>query len=180
MTRVTHASRTPSGVAISSLYRVGCLTRSVLICASPQMAGTGIGPKEMNTARASMAPGAFRAMPFFIEESIMNPIAFQSCIDACNSCADACDMCAAACLKEPNVTALANCVALDMDCAQICRVGASYMARLSPRARELCRQCAEICHECATECARHQMDHCQKCAEACRSCAVQCQQMAGA
>lgn len=54
----------------------------------------------------------------------------QSCIDACNQCAQACDHCAAACLQEKDVKALARCIQLDIDCAQICPAGGSlYVAR---------------------------------------------------
>lgn len=108
----------------------------------------------------------------------MDQLNFQSCIDACNACADACDFCAAACLKEEDVKAMARCIAFDMDCAQICRVAASYMARGSHQAQAICRVCAEICKACADECGQHQMDHCQKCAEACRACAAACERTA--
>ena len=105
---------------------------------------------------------------------------FESCIDACNECADACDHCASACLDEKNVTAMARCIKLDMDCAAICRLAVSYMARGSEFAREICKLCAQVCDECAEECSRHKMDHCQACADACRRCAEECRRMAGA
>ena len=54
---------------------------------------------------------------------------YASCIEACNACADACDFCAASCLQEEDVKAMARCIAMDMDCAQICRLAVSYMAR---------------------------------------------------
>lgn len=54
---------------------------------------------------------------------------YESCIDACNACANACDHCAASCLQEPDVKAMARCIALDMDCADICRIAAAYMSR---------------------------------------------------
>lgn len=50
---------------------------------------------------------------------------FQSCIDACNGCAVACDRCAASCLKEKDLHAMARCIALDMDCAEICRLASA-------------------------------------------------------
>src|SRR3569623_1560480 len=90
---------------------------------------------------------------------------FESCIEACNTCADACDHCAASCLQEADVKAMAHCIALDMDCAQVCRLAAGYMARDSEFASALCQTCA---------------DDCQACAQACRSCADQCHRMAGA
>lgn len=73
---------------------------------------------------------------------------------------------------------MARCIKLDMDCAQICRMAASYMARRSEFAQALCRLCADACQACGDECAKHQMDHCQRCAEACRRCAEECRRMA--
>ncbi|HCY62196.1 MAG TPA: four-helix bundle copper-binding protein [Oxalobacteraceae bacterium] len=105
---------------------------------------------------------------------------FQSCIEACNDCAAACDHCAASCLQEADPKSMARCIALDMDCAQICRLAAAYMSRSSEMASLLCQTCAEICEACGDECARHQMGHCQECAQACRRCADECRRMAGA
>ena len=105
---------------------------------------------------------------------------FQSCIDACYACATACDHCAAACLGEDDVKHMASCIRLDMDCAQICRLAASYMTRDSEFARMMCRLCADICEACGEECGKHAMDHCQRCAEACRRCAEECRKMAQA
>jgi hypothetical protein len=104
----------------------------------------------------------------------------QSCIDACNACADACDHCSTACLKEPNVKDMAQCIRLDMDCAAICRLAASYMARGSDFAKQVCALCADICEACGKECAKHQHQHCQECAKACQQCADECRRMAAA
>ena len=98
----------------------------------------------------------------------MDQTNYQSCIDACNACADACDVCAASCLQEDDVKAMARCIALDIDCAQVCRIAAGSMARNSEHAADICRLCAQVCRACAAECGRHQMAHCQQCAEACR------------
>lgn len=70
---------------------------------------------------------------------------YQSCIEACNTCADSCDYCFSACLREDDVKMMAECIRLDMDCAAICRIAASYMARESTYAGELCACCAEVC-----------------------------------
>lgn len=75
---------------------------------------------------------------------------------------------------------MARCIKLDMDCAQICRLAASYMARGSEFAHALCRLCADVCQACAEECAKHQVDHCQHCAQVCRQCAQECGRMAQA
>jgi len=101
----------------------------------------------------------------------------QSCIDACNACADACDTCSTACLQEDDVKMMARCIALDIDCAQICRLAAALMARGSEFAAALCAVCAQVCQACGDECARHQAQHCQDCAAACHRCAHECRRM---
>jgi len=100
------------------------------------------------------------------------------CIDACNECATLCNQCAAACLAEDDVKALAKCIALDLDCAELCRIAASCMARGSEFTSMICSACAFVCDTCAAECQRHPMEHCQDCAQACRHCAEECRQMA--
>lgn len=109
----------------------------------------------------------------------MDQTDFQECIDACEACAAACDACAAACLREDDVKMMAGCIALDMDCSQLCRLAAGFMARGSDFAMALCRQCAEVCAACAAECGQHNADHCRRCADACRHCAAVCGAMAG-
>ncbi|TFY99496.1 four-helix bundle copper-binding protein [Ramlibacter rhizophilus] len=103
---------------------------------------------------------------------------WADCIAACNACAVACHHCAAACLQEPDVKSMARCIALDMDCAQICQLAAAFMAGGSEHAAETCRLCARICRSCGDECGQHEADHCQQCAEACRHCAEACERMA--
>ncbi len=102
----------------------------------------------------------------------------QTCIAACYACADACDHCTTACLDEKELAMMVGCIKLDQDCAAICRLAASFMARGSPHAAKLCALCAEICEACAGQCAQHAHAHCQACAEACRSCAAECRKMA--
>ena len=102
---------------------------------------------------------------------------YASCIQACNACADACDDCATACLQEPDVNMMARCIALDIDCAGVCRLAAGHMARGSAFARTVCGLCADICQTCGDECARHPQAHCQQCAQACRRCADECRKM---
>ena len=109
----------------------------------------------------------------------MAQLKFQECIDACNACADTCDYCSTACLAEDDVKMMARCIALDIDCAQICRLAAACMARGSEFAAAVCGQCAQICQACGDECAKHQTEHCQQCAQACRRCADACRAMAG-
>ena len=105
---------------------------------------------------------------------------FQTCISECLACAAECDYCAASCLAEQDVRTMAHCIMLDMDCAQLCRLAASYMARDSEFAPAVCAMCAEVCEACADECAHHSMAHCRMCAEACRRCAAECRRMVSA
>jgi len=102
---------------------------------------------------------------------------WADCIEACDACARACDHCAAACLDEPDVQAMRRCIALDMDCAAICRYAAGAMARDSEFAMQTCAVCAEICEACGEECGRHPAEHCQACAAACKRCATACRSM---
>lgn len=102
---------------------------------------------------------------------------FRSCIEMCNACALACDHCASACLAESDPKPMARCIALDIDCAQICRMAAGFMGRGSEMAAAICQACAEVCEACGAECSRHDMEHCKACAEACRRCAEECRRM---
>lgn len=109
---------------------------------------------------------------------IENP--YLSCIEACQACANACDQCFAACLKEEDIKMMARCIALDVDCAAICRFAAGAMARNSEHAKEICALCAKICQACGDECAKHEAEHCKACAAACYRCADECTAMSQA
>ena len=100
----------------------------------------------------------------------MNAPNYADCIAACDACATACDHCAASCLDEPDVKAMSRCIALDIDCAALCRFAAGTMARDSEFAVQVCA----LCEACAEECGRHPADHCQACAAACKRCAMAC------
>jgi hypothetical protein len=104
-----------------------------------------------------------------------NSSQYQSVIAALNECAATCDHCYAACLQEQDVKMMVRCIQLDRDCAEICKLTASTLARGSEVASILLQACADICRACGDECAQHtHMDHCQKCAEACRRCEEAC------
>ena len=103
---------------------------------------------------------------------------YAACIEACNSCAVACNHCLASCLQEPDVKMMSRCIALDIDCAQLCAVAAAMMARDSDHAGAICALCADVCQACGDECAKHDMEHCQQCAKACHACAKACRSMA--
>ncbi|NTV11536.1 MAG: four-helix bundle copper-binding protein [Zoogloea sp.] len=104
---------------------------------------------------------------------------FRSCVEACDACAAACSHCAVACLAEPDPKPMARCIALDLDCADICRLASTAMARNSDYVDTLCVVCADICDACAQECSRHPMEHCRQCADMCKRCADECRRMQG-
>ncbi|STX50159.1 putative cysteine-rich protein yhjQ [Legionella busanensis] len=104
---------------------------------------------------------------------------YEACIKACQACALECEHCAAACSQEDNCKEMAQCIALDHDCAAICAMAVEMMARGSGFAKEVCRLCAQICRACGDECSKHEhMEHCKRCAEACYQCAEECERMA--
>lgn len=102
---------------------------------------------------------------------------FQTCIDACNTCVAECERCTTSCLEETDVTALAQCIKLNRDCAAACYLAIRLMQSHSTYAQEFCRLCAEICQQCADECNKHDHEHCKRCAEACKRCAEECRKM---
>ncbi|QQX87437.1 four-helix bundle copper-binding protein [Cupriavidus necator] len=106
-----------------------------------------------------------------------NAARYADCIAACNAAAAAALKCAAACLEEQDVRKMARCIALDMDCAGIAQLAASYMLRNSEFATLVCEDCAEVCKWCKEECEHHDSEHCQECARACAACMEQCLKM---
>lgn len=106
------------------------------------------------------------------------PKKYSACIDACNACVVACNYCASSCLQEQDVKMMARCIALDMDCSQMCALAVAAMARGSEHAGDICGLCSDICQSCGDECAKHDMAHCRECAKACLACAKACREMA--
>lgn len=88
-----------------------------------------------------------------------------------------CNSCITACLKGENGQSMTNCILTCLDCAQICQLSASFMARGSKNAVDLCKLCADICEACAIECEMCNMECCSECAQVCRNCAEACKKM---
>jgi hypothetical protein len=107
-------------------------------------------------------------------------------IHAAADCAACCAACADACLTEPDVEHLFDCIRLNLDCADICSLTASIVARAGhrdrPTLRALLETCRLACRACAGSCEAHgeHMEHCRVCAEACRRCEEACAVMVGA
>jgi hypothetical protein len=91
-----------------------------------------------------------------------------------SECAAECSKCLAACLEEADVSMMARCIELDIDCSEICTLTAAFISRDSESAATLLALCGEICKACADECSKHDADHCQKCATVCYDCAKMC------
>ena len=105
----------------------------------------------------------------------MNSQPNNALLSALNHCANACNFCSTACLEEQDVKMMVNCIRLDTDCAAICNLTASLIARNSVHGKHLLKECAEICGLCAAECEKHKkMQHCADCAAACRTCEQAC------
>jgi len=101
----------------------------------------------------------------------------MDCLRACNECAAACLQCAAASLSEDQPLSMAHCIALDLECADICRLAAASIARHGDHRNAICGLCAQACQACSSECAKHAMEHCKHCANACTLCAEACKAM---
>jgi hypothetical protein len=108
----------------------------------------------------------------------MSEGALTAAAQACNACADACDHCLSQCLLLPDVQPMTHCIALDLECAALCRLMAGYAMRGSKFAPQLAAVCRQVCEACGKECAQHDHDHCQQCAAACRQCAEACRRLA--
>lgn len=103
----------------------------------------------------------------------------QKCIDECNRCAQACYECFAACLNEPDIQARKNCLAILVECANMCQMSAAHMSMGGQFAKEHCGVCALICEKCAEECSMFKDAHCTECTQICLDCAAECKKMAG-
>ena len=104
------------------------------------------------------------------------------CIEECYSCAQTCTSCADACLAEDNVKSLAQCIRLNLDCADVCNITGRMATRRTGSDEEMIRRmldaCAAACRLCGDECEKHASmhEHCRICAEACRRCMNACQE----
>jgi hypothetical protein len=105
---------------------------------------------------------------------------YQKCIDACNKCAQACEECMTLCLRGNDVQSKVSSIALQIECAAICRQSSCFMSMDAQYAKNLCALCADICDKCATECGKHKDDHSTKCAAECKACATECRSMSQA
>ncbi len=104
----------------------------------------------------------------------MKIIPHDELIKRLDICIAACNFCASSCLGEEDVKMMADCIRLDMDCADVCRTAGVLLARNSKHGKHLPKECIELCEACAAECGKHDTDHCRACAKACSECAEAC------
>ena len=100
----------------------------------------------------------------------------RSCIEACRSCETTCLSELGHCLHAGGPHTEPAHFMLMLDCIEICRTAANFMARGSAHHPHVCRECAEICRACAASC--EQVGDMDECVRACRSCAESCEKMA--
>jgi len=95
-------------------------------------------------------------------------------VTVASKCAAACEHCATSCLGSNDVQAMTDCITLDRDCADLCRLVAALASRGSRFTDSLREVLVLVCKACGDECSKHDMDHCRECAAACRACEQVC------
>lgn len=96
-------------------------------------------------------------------------------IESLNNCATKASRCATACSIEEDTTITSSCQNYALDCAEICRLTASFASRNSKNTQYLLKECIEICKSCAHECEKFAtISSCIECAVTCRECAQLC------
>lgn len=96
---------------------------------------------------------------------------FKKATETCLACATACESYLDTCLGDGgSVEIEGDGIRKLMDCATICRVTATLLARGSGIATDQCRVCIEACLRCETECGRAGGEEAKDCARACNAC----------
>lgn len=99
----------------------------------------------------------------------------HNCIRACRECAAACLRSAVACMQENDSDAMLNCIADDLDCAEMCILTIHAILRHHENLSAFYQMCADTCHNISLESADRVLEMCQfsadrraRCADACR------------
>ena len=101
-------------------------------------------------------------------------------IDACLTCEQSCTSCADSDLAEQDIAEMSRCIALCIECSDVCGLVARSLSRTSRWdefvIHRLLQACVRTCTNSAEECTRHAEHHrhCAICAKACRACARAC------
>jgi hypothetical protein len=107
-------------------------------------------------------------------------------IDALSDCAVACTLDADANLGEQDSAEMVRCIALCLNCADLCTATLAVTGRRTASEKSvtepLLEACEAICRSCGDECARHagMHPHCRICEVACRRCEQACRELLAA
>jgi hypothetical protein len=104
----------------------------------------------------------------------------QQAIQHCGECYQTCLIMLSHCLSLGGHRANASHIKAMYDCAEICQLAVSYMARGSDMYGRLNLLCAEICTRCANQCEQMMGndEQMRTCAATCRNCSDVCQKTA--
>jgi len=96
----------------------------------------------------------------------------KAAADALIECIQACHACNYRCCEGS--AQMGACGRSCIDCATICEVVLTLLARDSRWAAQARQLCSEVCTSCAAECEEFDDEYCLACARACRACAESC------
>lgn len=100
----------------------------------------------------------------------------KACIEACIACHEACtETTARLRMQGPGDEGQIGAL---LDCADLCRLTASFVGRDSPLHAMACALCAESCQRAARDCERLEDDGVRRVADACRRTADHCRRLA--
>ena len=103
-------------------------------------------------------------------------ITAESLVQTLVQCAKHCNECAAACLNEKNVNHLANCIKLNLECADYCQACARMIQQNSVHSLAAIQLCTSVCGTCKEECEKNMIilivRSVQLCALNARSCVM--------
>ena len=109
-------------------------------------------------------------------QSMMMPHA--NLLQTVHHCAAICDHMITHLLHHEDVSRRKHQLELLRDCADVCHLTSSFLARNSHIDRAMAQICAHICETCGNECAKYHDQHSQHCARICLQCAQECRQFA--
>lgn len=100
----------------------------------------------------------------------------EACEQNCTACGSICEKTLASCIQKGGAhVAPAHLEAL-LDCIDICRTSAAFLARGSELHQHSCELCAVACQRCADSCATMPDDsQMSACADACLACVASCE-----
>ena len=100
----------------------------------------------------------------------------QACIAACHLCHDTClRLALTSCLELGGAHVRPEHLRLLLNCAELCRTTAHFVATDSSLYAQVCGLCANVCHACARSC--DEVGQMEACAEVCAQCERECRRL---